>query len=318
MTSEPGLFDLGDATAIRGVRVLRGDQPGPKVGLMGMLHGNEPAGAGLWHFAEQLGRPTRGEIHLMVGHPDAMAAAPGGVRYLSDDLNRLFLDDQELKAKGVDFDGPDYRRMLELKPALAALDVLVDIHTTSQPSDPFVIGYAAQAETRRLCQALPATLVDGLHQFIHGAACQWVLDRDRAALTVEVGAHLDPKAPRRVFEIAGRVLAELDMLPPGRFPEFAERPQPGRRVVVGHHVPKVAPDFCYVRHFVNFDPVEPGEIIGEDGTGAYRAPMIDNPVIFMPAAEATLRDDTNTDAFFFGVEVAPADEDDRNQLAQTA
>ncbi len=318
MTSEPGLFDLGKATATRGVRVLRGDQPGPIVGLLGMLHGNEPAGIGLWQFAKQLERPARGEIHLIVGHPDAMAAEPGGVRYLKDDLNRLFLDDSELKTNGVDLDGPDYRRMLELKPGLAALDVLVDIHTTSQPSEPFAIGYTAQAEAHRLSRSLPVTQVDGLHQFIHGSACQWVLDRDRAAVTVEMGAHLDPEAPRRAFEIAGRVLAELDMLPAGRFPEFAERPKPGRRVVVGHHVPKVAPDFRYVRHFVNFDPVEPGEIIGEDGTGAYRAPMIDNPVIFMPAAEATLRDDTNTDAFFFGVEVAPSESDGRTSLAETA
>jgi hypothetical protein len=160
--------------------------------------------------------------------------------------------------------------------------------------------------------------VDGLHQFIHGSATQWLLERDRAAVTVEVGAHLAPEAPKRAFEIAGRVLAEYDMLPDGRFPEFATRPEPGRRVVVGHHVPKVAPDFRYVRHFKNFDPLKPGEIVGEDGTGAYRAPMIDNPVIFMPAAEATLRDDTNTDAFFFGVEVASAKDDTNDQLAQTA
>ncbi len=316
MTSTAELLSLGDDTAIPGVRVIRGEKPGPTVGLMGMLHGNEPAGVGLWQFAEVLGRPTRGEIHLIVGHPEAVAAAPGGVRYIRDDLNRLFLDDNELRTKGVDFDGPDYRRMLELKPALAALDVLVDIHTTSQPSEPFVIGYTAQREAHRLSRALPYAQVDGLHQFIHGSATQWLLDRDNAAVTVEVGAHLSPEAPARAFEIAGRILAEMDMLPEDRFPEFRKRSKPGRRVVVGHHVPKVAPDFRYVRHFQNFDPLEPGEIIGEDGERTYRAPMIDNPVIFMPSAEATLRNDTNTDAFFFGVEVAPAIEDDH--LAQTA
>ncbi len=318
MTPTSALFDLGEATAIRGVRVLRGEEPGPVVGLLGMLHGNEPAGIGLWRFAEALGRPARGEIRLIVGHPDAVAAAPGGVRYINDDLNRLFQDDDALREKGVDFDGPDYRRMLELKPALADVDVLVDLHTTSQPSEPFVIGYTAHPEAHRLGRALPFTQVDGLHQFIRGTATQWLLARGRAAITIEVGAHLAPEAPARAYEIAGRVLAELDMLPEGRFPEFAEPPSKGRRVVVGHHVQKVAPDFRYTRHFKNFDPLEPGEIVGEDGMGVYRAPMIDNPVIFMPSAEATLRNDTNTDAFFFGVEVAPAEQDSDDQLAQTA
>jgi len=318
MTSEKELLDLGEATECRAVRVIRGEQPGPAIGLMGMLHGNEPAGHGLWTFAKELGRPLRGDIYLILGHPDAVSAAPGGVRYIQDDLNRLFLDDAELLEKGVDLDGPDYQRMLELKPALAKLDVLIDIHTTSQPSAPFVIGYTAQAEARRLSRALPVILVDGLHQFIRGSAAQWLLDRNRAAVTVEVGAHLDPKAPKHAFNIAGRILAELDMLPLDRFPDFAGHQQPSRRVVVGHHVAKVAPDFRYIRHFVNFDPVEPGEIIGEDGEKTYRAPMIDNPVIFMPSAEATLRDDTNTDAFFFGVEVTSADEDGWDQLPKTA
>ena len=316
MTSTAELLSLGEDTAIHGVRVIRGDEPGPVVGLMGMLHGNEPAGIGLWQFAGKLGRPSRGEIRLIVGHPDAVAGAPGGVRYIKDDLNRLFLDDGELREKGIDFEGPDYRRMLELKPALADLDVLVDIHTTSQPSEPFVIGYTAQPEAHRLSRALPYAQVDGLHQFIHGSATQWLLERDRAAVTVEVGAHLSPEAPARAFEIAGRILAELDMLPVGRFPEFRAPAKPGRRVVVGHHVKKVAPDFRYVRHFQNFDPLEPGEVVGEDGERTYHAPMIDNPVIFMPSAEATLRNDTNTDAFFFGVEVAPAIDEDH--LAQTA
>ena len=115
------------------------------------------------------------------------------------------------------------------------------------------------------------------------------------------------KAPKRAYDIAGRVLAELDMLPEGRCSANSSKARPHAAAVGSWSAtmsPRSRPTSATVRHFANFDPVEPGEIIGEDGTGAYRAPMIDNPVIFMPAAEATLRDDTNTDAFFFGVEVA--------------
>ncbi len=319
MIPEASLFEIGEATAVRGVRVLRSGKPGPTVGFMGMLHGNEPAGAGLWRLAEEIGQPARGELYLIVGHPDAMATAPGGVRYIEHDLNRLFLDDEDLVEAGVDFDGPDYRRMVELKAALGQLDVLLDIHTTSQPSDPFVIGYTAHAEARRLSRALPVTLVDGLHQFIKGSACQWVLDRNCAAVTVEVGAHLDQAAPGRVYQVAKRVLAELDMLPPEHALSQVNAPAAGgRRIVVGHHVASVGRDFRYVRHFENFDPLKPGEIVGQDADRVYRAPMIDNPVIFMPAAEATLRDDTNTDAFFFGVEVAAGDTGNEGDLAKTA
>ena len=318
MTPDASLFEIGDATSVRGVRVLQGEKPGPIVGLMGMLHGNEPAGAGLWELVREIGLPSRGEIRLIIGHPDAMAASPGGDRYIRNDLNRLFQDNDNLAAAGVDFDGPDYRRMVELKSVLSELDVLLDIHTTSQPSEPFVIGYTANPEARRLSRALPVTLVDGLHQFIKGSASQWVLDRDRAAVTVEVGAHMDPKAPGRAREIARRFLAELDMLPPEHAHPVTAEAASGRRIVVGHHVGKVGRDFRYVRHFHNFDPLEPGEVVGVDSNRVYCAPMIDSPVIFMPSAEATLRDDTNTDAFFFGVEVASGTSDDHQPLPQTA
>ena len=327
MIPEPHQLEIGDATAVRGVRVLRSDRPGPVVGLMGMLHGNEPAGFGLWQMVRDIGKPSRGEIRLIVGHPDAMAAAPGGVRYIEHDLNRLFRDEASLAEAGVDPTGPDYRRMRELKSVLAELDVLLDIHTTSQPSEPFAIGYAANPEARRLSRALPVTQVDGLHQFIRGNACQPLLDRGAAALTVEVGAHLHPDAPRRAYEMGKRILAELDMLPPEHAPDKVDEPASGasgnvpasgRRIVVGHHVGKVGRDFRYTRHFHNFDPLEPGEVIGQDADKVYRAPMIDNPVIFMPAAEATLHNDTNTDAFFFGVEVAPSHSDDATDLAKSA
>ena len=92
----------------------------------------------------------------------------------------------------------------------------------------------------------------------------------------------------------------------------------GRRIVVQHHVASVGPDFRYNRHFENFDPLEPGEIIGQDSKRVYRAPMTDNPVIFMPSAEETLRDETNTDAFFFGVEVATGSNDPSESLRQSA
>lgn len=319
MIPEANLFEIGEAAAIRGVRVLRSDKPGPVVGFMGMLHGNEPAGIGLWRLAEEIGLPARGELRLIVGHPDAIAAAPGGVRYIEHDLNRIFLDDADLAEAGVDLAGPDYRRVSELKSTLADLDVLLDIHTTSQPSEPFAIGCTADPEARRLSRALPVTLVDGLQQFIHGNACQWVLDRGGAALTVEVGAHLDPAAPGHAYDVAKRLLAELDMLPPKHAPRQVNEPASGgRRIVVGHHVGKVGRDFRYTRHFHNFDPLQPGEIVGQDADTVYRAPMIDNPVIFMPSAEATLRDGTNTDAFFFGVEVAAGHSDDRADLAKTA
>lgn len=317
MIPKANLFEIGNATAVRGVRVLRSDKPGPVVGLMGMLHGNEPAGAGLWRLAKELGKPARGELRLIVGHPDAMAASKGGERYIRDDLNRLFLDDNDLIEAGVDLKGPDYLRMTELKSALADVDVLLDIHTTSQPSDPFVIGYTANPEARRLSRALPVTLVDGLHQFIRGSACQWVLDRGCAAVTVEVGGHLDPAAPGWAYEVGKRVLAELNMLPEHSKSQVSG-PASGRRIVVGHHIASVGQDFRYTRHFENFDPLEPGEIIGEDAERVYRAPMIDNPVIFMPAAEETLRDETNTDAFFFGVEVATGNSDPKEALPQTA
>ena len=48
---------VGEPTDIPGVSVLRGKEPGPNVGLMGMLHGNEHAGMGIWDIARRIGEP---------------------------------------------------------------------------------------------------------------------------------------------------------------------------------------------------------------------------------------------------------------------
>ena len=181
---------IGASTQVTGVTVLRSGKPGPRVGLMGMLHGNELAGLALWDLAERVGQPARGEIHLIVGHPKAMTHSSGPVRYLERDVNRMFSSDMASSSNLV---GPDRDRCLELMPILAGLDVLIDVHSTSSPSDPFALISGADPRGIRLGATLPISHIYGFERLVSGTAASWVVRHGGSAITIEVGQHDDPR-----------------------------------------------------------------------------------------------------------------------------
>ncbi|TYZ57159.1 hypothetical protein PybrP1_004154 [[Pythium] brassicae (nom. inval.)] len=189
--------------------------PGPRVTLVGGIHGNERIGV-LVLDALRLAllgaaplplplastdsqntaiskRPPavelsleRGALTLVYGNPAALRLGTRGSSPHAD-LNRCF---------GVDVlstdhhthadDGYEQRRARELASILAASDVMLDLHSTNAPAPPFVRvaggGAAVPAALVRLAARLPCDIMVHDPQFLLGGG--------RVALTDEfVGAH---------------------------------------------------------------------------------------------------------------------------------
>lgn len=269
-----------------------GLQPGPRLIVLGAVHGNEVAGTrGIERVLAELERGDwrieRGALTLLpVCNPLAYAR---GTRFGERNLNRRLLPTDTPR------DNEDRIANL-LCPWLAAHDVLLDLHTFRSPGRPFVMrgpsdnagalepfGQAA-AEGRFAAHLGPTRIVEGwMSAYAQGAARRRargdIEDADPSygvgtteymrrcggyAVTLECGQHDDPAAPEVAYRairqaVALLRLAELPLAPPAasferlRLTEVVDRLHAGDR---------------FAREWTSFDAVRSGEVIGtrHDGT----------------------------------------------------
>ena len=192
-------------------------RPGPRVLVVGGVHGNETAGPVairqiLAEFADGRRQLQRGTLSFVpVANPVAWAA---GRREGDRNLNRDF-------RPSLSPENAEDRIASRLGPILASHDVLVDLHTFSAPGVPFVFfgpannqdelePFAHAADEERLAQAIgPQRLVYGwLSAYAKGVrrrqngsiaygigTTEYMRAHGGYAVTVECGQHLDPEAP---------------------------------------------------------------------------------------------------------------------------
>ncbi len=263
--------------------VLRLDsgRPGPRVGLVALVHGNEPAGARALGRLLELGvRPVRGALVLILAHPEAAAR---GVRFLERDLNRVWdrLDEPA--------DGPELRRARRLRPLLAELDVVLDLHTSRVATPPFLLaGPTDKAAALARALATPPIVVRD-----HGhAAGRRLIDwgpfadpaRPETALLLEAGRHDDPASVDAALSCILALLRHLAMLdaetaswlPP-------PRPRPVSVLEVTRTVTVDRGPFVFargIRHFALLPAA--GTLVARDGPRPVRTPH-DDCVVILPA-----------------------------------
>lgn len=209
-------------TGVAGVWSFGAEAPGPHVMINALTHGNEPCGArALLHLLGQGVRPGKGRLTLSFANLAAYdafrdgSARPG--RFLDRDLNRLWRDDWI----DADADSREARRARELRPAVAAADILLDLHSTATVARPFYV-LADLAKTRALAegiawpptlQLMPGGCAEGRHLIDYG---RFDDPADPAvALTLECGRHGDAVAGDTAIAAAIRFLEVVGTLAPG-------------------------------------------------------------------------------------------------------
>jgi predicted deacylase len=115
-------------------------QPGARVMVQALTHGNEICGAIAldWLLAQGL-RPQRGSLTLAFANVEAFLrfdpADPFASRCVEEDLNRVWADDELGGAR----DSVELRRARLLRPFVDAADLLLDIHSMSEPCAPLMV-----------------------------------------------------------------------------------------------------------------------------------------------------------------------------------
>jgi predicted deacylase len=276
-------------TGIDYVHRFESGRPGPHVLVNALTHGNEFCGmVAATHLLDTGVRPLIGTLTVSFANVGAYETfsrdEPFESRQIEHNLNRIW-SASELEGEG---DSPELRRARELRPAIAAADHILDIHSTSQDVLPFWVypGFERNAAVATsigrpdIHLVMPSGLGSGTPLIQHGRHGQ--PEGPGSALVVECGQHF----LRSSAELATRVALDF-LVHFGLIETPADQPPAGpqrRYQLLETHVIGT-PEFRFVRPVVGFEVFRKGELIYIDGPLQVRAP-VDDCTIFMPSREA--------------------------------
>ncbi len=267
-------------------------KPGPHVLVNALTHGNELCGmVAATHLLDSGVRPAIGTLTVSFANMDAYASfdrsKPFDSRQLVHNLNRIWsdawLDGSE--------DSPELRRARVLRPVVAAADHVLDIHSTSQPVQPFWVypDFARNADAAlaigrpAVHMVMPQGMGSGTPLIQHGRHGLPDSNAQHAgvALVVECGQHFAQSSADLAVQVALDFIAHFGLM---------ERRQtapavPQQRLQLLQTCMVKTPDFRFVRPLVGFETFNAGDLIATDGGDEIRAPC-DGCTVLMPTRAA--------------------------------
>ena len=260
-------------------------KPGPHVLINALTHGNEICGmVAATHLLDTSVRPRIGTLTISFANVAAYESfdesRPYESRQLVHNLNRIW--------SAAELDGteqsPELDRARAMRPAVAAADHILDIHSTSQYVQPFWV-YPAYPRNAEVALAIgrppvhlvmPSGLGSGTPLIQHGRHGQ--ADGGGVALVVECGQHFLQSSADVATAVAVDFLAHF-----GLIEAPAERPTAAlqRRYELLETCMVRTPDFQFTRPLQGFESFAKGELIATDGPHEIRA-LCDDCTIMMP------------------------------------
>jgi uncharacterized protein len=297
---------IGPVTNSLRAHHFAGLAPGPRLIVLGAVHGNEIAGTrGIERVLAELDagewRVERGSLTLVpVANPLAYAQ---GTRHGERNLNRRLVPTDPALAY-------EDRIANLLCPWLAAHDVLLDLHTFRSAGQPFVLRgpadndgalepFAHAAEESRLAAHLgPTRIVDGwMDAYAQGAArrgarggpdadpsygigtTEFMRSRGGWGVTLECGQHADPAAPQVAWRAIRQAVACLGL---ADLPDF--RPAPPAEAFECLSLVTVTDrehaDDRFAREWTSFDTLRAGELIATRRDGRPLVAGHDGRIVF--------------------------------------
>ena len=277
-------------TGVAYVHSFESGAPGPDVMVQALTHGNEICGAIAldWLLAQAV-RPLRGRLTLSFANVAAYArfdpADPHPSRCVDEDLNRVWAD--------AVLDGPrdsvELRRARELRRFVDAADLLLDIHSMSEPCAPLMV--CGTLDKNAACARRLGTPADLLLDTGHPAGLRMVErggfgdpTSPRHALLIECGQHWERAAADVAIDTLVRFLGLAGVVDSAWAAAHQRLPLPPRQRVVRVTEAVVAQsmDFRFRVPVVAMSVIaRAGTPIAQDGARVWTAPY-DDTVLVMP------------------------------------
>jgi predicted deacylase len=275
-------------TGVPYVHRFSSGRPGPHVLVNALTHGNEFCGmAAACHLLDTGVRPLIGTLTVSFANVAAYETfdtlQPFDSRQLVHNLNRIWSDTW---LDGVEH-SPELARAREMRPVVAAADHILDIHSTSQPVQPFWV-YPDRPRNAAAALAIgepavhlvmPQGLGSGTPLIQHGH--HGTAGFHGVGLVAECGQHFQQASADRAVRVARQFLAHFGLIATEDRPPAA----PAQRYQLLQTWVIKTPDFRFTRPLVGFETFGPGELIATDGPDAIHAPA-DGCTVLMPARVA--------------------------------
>jgi predicted deacylase len=272
-------------TGITGFTTADSGIAGPHVVIVGLIHGNEIAGAIVLDDMLRAGlTPIRGKLTLGFANIAAYQIFdpenPVASRFVEEDLNRAW-DDVQLFGvrRSLELD-----RARDIRPLIDDADIVLDLHSMLWPSDPLLLcGPAPRGRQLALAIATPPMVIaDQGH-----AGGKRLIDYGRfteasaqaACVLVEAGQHWEPATVAQMRASIAALLAHTGQRPAAR----ANALPPPRFAEVTRLVTAKTNRFVFTQMFRGGDIIARRDtLIAHDGDEEIRTPH-DNCLLVMPS-----------------------------------
>ncbi len=245
--------------------ILIGKRPGPTSIVMAGNHGNEICGINA--FEQLIPHLTiqSGTVIFLLGNVKAIQE---NKRFIEYNLNRLFSDtalySNEIK------ETYEYKRAQEIKAIFDEGDALLDIHSTLNPSKPFII---CEDNAQSIVENFPGVferIVYGFDALEPGASDGYMLSKGKIGICIECGQHNDHMS----VEIARKsICVFLKSRGHINYRSISFRRKNIREYVKMDYLHKSETDkFTLARKFYDFEPIYKNTLIGVDGDKSIFAP----------------------------------------------
>ena len=280
-------------TGVDFVHALDSGRPGPRVMIQALTHGNEICGAIAldWLLAQiDAGwRPARGRLILAFANVAAYQRfdtdRPYASRCIDEDLNRVWADEVLLGAR----DSAELRRARELRPFVDASELMLDIHSMSEPCAPLMV-CGTQDKNAAFARELGVPeilLIDtghpaGLRMVERGGFGD--PNAPHRALLIECGQHWEATAAEVALDATVRFLGLTGLAEAAWVQAHVRMPLPARQrlVRVTEAVLARTTDFHFLVPTVGLSVIpKAGTPIARDGEHVFVTPY-DDTVLVMP------------------------------------
>lgn len=275
----------------------QGQKEGPLLIAIGAMHGNETAGVEAIDLmvkmlqVEPITNPRFNYAGTFLGLIGNHKAFKANKRFLRRDMNRMFTRDiithiADKSSQELQDEEQEIKELLdiineEIRHTNADKIILLDLHTTSSSGGIFSIA-TDNPESIRIAVELHAPVITGLLKGLTGTTLHHFtshnIGRDITPVTFESGQHYEPLSVNRAIAAITNCMRTIGSVNA----DDVENRHDQILQEYSAKLPKVvslierygiSPEDCFKmkKGYVNFQPIEKGEILAEDKDGPIKA-----------------------------------------------